>query len=468
MRLSLVSLWVVTAILSLPIATSAERSGSFLLDARLAAQMPPKADWALVVKDLVTGRETASAGNALHDPLVPASLVKLFTAGAVLDHDERHGMLRMRTVVLFDGAIHEGTLDGNLYLVGDGNALLSTDDLRKVARTLAATGVRLVSGSIVADDTIFDTRGLERSRKGAGYAPAGALGLDLHTVALTVVPTEPGKPPKVTVEPPNDAVRFAVAARTASIESSSIKVDRLDDTAYRVSGNIAAGAKPVKQRFPLQEPAHYAAGVLKTALRQAGVEVRGKVKEGKAPATAKTLVKIDGPDPRKLLQNMDINSLNVVADNLLLFLGAQTFGTPGTREKGLKTVNDFLSTLGLPAGEVAIADGSGLHRENRVTARYMAEYLVKVAQKGWFGSFRDTLPRIGLDGTLRGMRYKNERFRVKSGRLEDAFALAGYGVDGNGREFAFSYIVNVPDGAVMDLERTGAEVMRYLGTEVLQ
>jgi D-alanyl-D-alanine carboxypeptidase/D-alanyl-D-alanine-endopeptidase (penicillin-binding protein 4) len=309
---------------------------------------------------------------------------------------------------------------------------------------------------------------LDRTYNGPGHAPAGALGIDLHTVALTVIPAESDKPPRVVLEPPNDRVRVAMAARTAMVKKSTIRTIQLDDTSYRVTGIIPAGGAAVKQRFPLKEPALYAAAVLHTMLQQSGIAVMGGLRKGKAPAGAVELAEIEAPELAKLVRDMNMNSLNVIADNLLLLLGAESFGPPGTREKGIKAVNEFLATLDLPEGEATIADGSGLHSDNRVTARFMARYLAAVAKKPWFETFFNALPQAGIEGTLKEIGYKNERFRVKSGRLENAFALAGYGVDWRGRDIAFAYIVNIPGGAALNLERSGAEVMRYLAEEVLE
>lgn len=429
---------------------------------RLADLLPRDARWALVAVDVQTGKHVASAGTSLKEPLVPASLVKLFIAGAVLDHRERRGAPDMATTILSDGEIKSGTLHGNIYLRGRGNAFLSGNDLKEAARKIAGMGIRRISGNVVADDTFFDTKGLERTRKGAGHAPAGALGLDLHTVAVTVTPTEPGKPPKVMVEPSNDAVRLAVEGRTTSTGVGNVKVAQIDDASYRVSGNISVGSAPMKWRFPLKDPALYAAGALKRELELAGIRMDGGAGRGKTPDCAHVLAEIKGPELQQVLRDMNVNSLNVAADNLLLLLGAESFDDPGTREKGLRAVNEFLDTLGLPDGEAVIADGSGLLEGNRVTAGCMAQYLHKVVQKPWFSSLRDSLPRAGIDGTLRDIGYRNERFRAKTGRLENAFALAGYGLDGKGREIAFAYVVNMRGAAAVDLERSGAEVMRLL------
>jgi D-alanyl-D-alanine carboxypeptidase/D-alanyl-D-alanine-endopeptidase (penicillin-binding protein 4) len=433
-----------------------------ILQSRLADLLPRNARWGMVAVDLKTGKELARAGNASAEPLVPASLVKLFTSGAVLDHREWYGALDLRTTLLHDGECKDGTLHGNLYLVGKGNAFLSVAEVRGAVQKVTQNGIRKITGDVVADDTFFDTRGLKRSREGAGCAPAGALGLDLHTVAVSVSPTAPGNPPLVTIDPPNRTVRFAIGARTTTAATNGIKVVQLDDAAYRVSGNIAADSAPLQWRFSVNDPAIYAAGVVETCLRQAQIEVEAEVKKGKAPIDAKPLAEMDELSMRKLIRDMNVNSLNVVADNLLLALGSSKYGAPGTKEKGLQAMTEFLASSGLPAGEVKPADGSGLSGDNRATVYSTALYLAKITVKPWFGDFYSSLPRAGMEGTAANIGYRNEKFRIKTGILEDVFALAGFGVDGKGRAISFAYIVNVPGGGVMGLERSGAELMKLL------
>jgi D-alanyl-D-alanine carboxypeptidase/D-alanyl-D-alanine-endopeptidase (penicillin-binding protein 4) len=429
----------------------------------LSQNYPATARWGLVAVDLNTGKELVQLGNSLAEPLAPGSLVKLFIAGALLDHRQAAKGLALNTTIFRDGVIQEGTLFGNLYIKGRGNALLTSTDLKRVVNKVAELGIRRISGNIIADDGFFEVNGLERSRTGAGYAPVGALGLDLHTVGVTVTSTESGKAPLVKVEPTNQAVRVAVSARTTVAANNTLEIVQIDDTSYRVAGNIPLDASPVKQRFSLRETALYTAGVLKAELLQGGIKVTGAVKKGKLPSDANSLAEIPGPDIHALLRDMNVHSLNVMADNLLLLLGAEKYGEPGSREKGLKGLSVFLDSFDLTKDKVVVVDGSGLRDENRVTAGFLTHYLRIVEQKKWFPSFYESLPRCGLDGTAKNIGYRNERFRVKTGRLENAFGLAGYGVDGMGREIAFTYIINVPaGGAMMPLDQIGTEVLRYL------
>lgn len=430
--------------------------------------LPHDARWGLVVIDLATGRELLRAGNSHDRPLVPGSLMKLITTGALLDHMERHGRPDMRTTLSHDGTIRGAELQGNLYLTGRGNAMLTADDLHTMATGLSRRGIGKIAGDIFVDTSLIDGGGLERKREGAAYAPASALGLDLHTVAVTVSATRIGEPPAVKVEPPNDAVRLAVAARTVGTDASTLQLNQLDDLSYSVTGNIPLGAAPVRKRFLLREPAKYAGGALRTVLKEKGIAVTGEVRKGRTPSNSTRLAEIPSPDPDRLLCDMNVNSLNVVADNLLLILGAEKFGASGTREKGERAEREFLGELGLSMYWMRIADGSGLGGENRVTAEFMTTYLLKAAQKPWFPKFVETLPRAGMDGTARNIGFTNERFRVKTGVLPDVYGLAGYGMNGSGREIAFAFLVNHPGISGFDMKRAGAEVMKILVNEVSQ
>lgn len=163
-----------------------------------------------------------------------------------------------------------------------------------------------------------------------------------------------------------------------------------------------------------------------------------------------------------ILHDMNVHSRNRTAQNLADSLGERRFGSPGTRTKGNRAVCSFLNSLDLPSGEAIIADGCGLARGNRITAGFIANYLYQVSKKPWFDSFRETLPRPGLEGTVKKIGYTDQRFRVKTGRLNDVFALAGYGVNAGGREFSFAFIVNSKNGRVFDRMRSRGELLRLL------
>ncbi len=431
------------------------------LTQRLAELLPHDAHWGVAVVDLKSGTEIVNAGN-VNESLSPASLVKLFVAGAVLEREGEGKPLTLSTEILRDGEVDHGTLRGNIYLRGNGNCLLSAEDLKQAGQALRDKGITAITGGVVADATRFDTRGLERTRKGAGYAPASALGLDLHTVSVCVAPGETGKPPRVTVEPPNSDVRFAVSARTVAGSKTALSVTQSDVTGYRISGDISRESVSLHWRFPLTDPARYAAQSFMTILNQAGIRIQGEASIGATPPDAVMVTTMPGPGVKGYIDEMNMNSLNVAADNLLLALGSGSDGLPGTRDKGLALLREHHRRHNLMDNQAIIADGSGLLPANRITARAMARYLAEVAKQPWYSSLLHSLPRAGLDGTLRSSGFKSEHFRAKTGSLENVAALAGYGIGKDGREIAFAFIANSTRPLPPNARNAGDVVMRLL------
>ncbi|MDH4227596.1 MAG: D-alanyl-D-alanine carboxypeptidase [Deltaproteobacteria bacterium] len=167
------------------------------LEERLKGLLPEGAEWSMSVMDINTNSfiyDAKSGSRAAESAsgLTPASLVKLFTSGASLEHANK---IDMTTYISRDAKLKNTVLNGNLYLTGRGNALLSEADLRNAVKDMLKSGIKTVNGSIVADDTLFNPIGLDRTRKGPAYAPPSALGLDLHTIAVHVAPSKAGEPP---------------------------------------------------------------------------------------------------------------------------------------------------------------------------------------------------------------------------------------------------------------------------------
>ncbi len=157
----------------------------------------------VAVVDLVTGEELFS-----HEPDVGlnlASNTKLLTTAAAL------GVLgsgfKWRTSVYADKLDDAtGAVDGDLYLRGRGDPVLSQRDLRELANDVAGRGVREVSGRLVVDTGYFDNQVEpphydEQPDERAGFrAPVGSLGVSRNATTV-VVTAVPGGPAAVRIEP---------------------------------------------------------------------------------------------------------------------------------------------------------------------------------------------------------------------------------------------------------------------------
>ena len=155
-------------------------AGASSLRARLHAALAGfdgRGTGALAV-DLTTGR-VVYAHNA-NASLLPASNEKLALTYAALV--ALGPSFRMRTEVLGEGRLQDGTVwRGNLILKGYGDPTLDRAGLADLARRLRATGIRRVTGSLVADESWFDAR-----RSGPGWKPSFVPEESLPLSALTV------------------------------------------------------------------------------------------------------------------------------------------------------------------------------------------------------------------------------------------------------------------------------------------
>jgi D-alanyl-D-alanine carboxypeptidase/D-alanyl-D-alanine-endopeptidase (penicillin-binding protein 4) len=116
-----------------------------------------------------------------------------------------------------------------------------------------------------------------------------------------------------------------------------------------------------------------------------------------------------------------------------------------TAEAGLSVVRAFLNNAGVTTAHLSLVDGSGLARQNLITAESTVQLLVYMSKHRHAQAWRDAQPVAGVDGTLRG-RMRNTaaagNLRAKTGTLNNVAGLSGYVTSAAGERLAFSIIVN--------------------------
>jgi D-alanyl-D-alanine carboxypeptidase/D-alanyl-D-alanine-endopeptidase (penicillin-binding protein 4) len=430
----------------------------------------PNARFGLVVAD-EDGRELVAI--APEGRFVPASSTKMFTiaaAFAMLPGLDRPDVAGGATVRLEPNGHQLPTV----ILEGRGDARLSSapdckeDCLASLADAVAAQA-RAVQ-DVIGDDSLFpDQRwspGMSwnnmQTRSGTAVS---ALTLDDNELLLTVIAAAPGEPPRV--EMPayytlrNEAVTAAAGGATA------LDYERLPGSRIvRLTGTIAAGAKPELMRLGIEDAADYAAWRLATLLEARGVHVAGR-----PSARHRPLVPADDPalrngaaarapdrpalarvTPPPLLQDLTVTakiSQNLHAELVLRRLARQRGS--GSIADGVAAVRAMLDQAGVPKARVDFSDGSGMSTYNRVSPRGAVTFLHWAAHQPWGAAWRATLPVSGVDGTL-ARRFRDGPLRgrifAKTGTLNQTSALVGYMVAKSGRTLAFAAFANdVPDGA---------------------
>lgn len=334
-------------------------------------------------------------------PLVPASNMKVLTGLAAL---ARLGDSPLRTVVR-SAQPAGGVVNGDVYLVGGGDPFLAVADyadkyaaaraeaprtyssLETLADAVAAKGVRFVTGSIVGDESRYDSVRFGPTWK-SSYATLGEVG---PQSALSV----------------NHG--FSVYFPTV----------------------VAA-----------ESPPQNAAEVFARLLNERGVAILGPARAGTTPAGTVELASLDSFPMAQLVGEMMRHSDNLAAELLLKEMGARTTAQQGTTAAGVASMLDALSALGLDRNAIATVDGSGLDRSDRATCGVLAA----AVETGGRGSALDAaMPVAGVSGTLEDRFLGNPaqgRLRAKTGSLSGVSALTGFVDAVSGVPITFSFISN--------------------------
>ncbi len=411
----------------------------------------------LQVVDVETGVEVFSHGQA--SALTPASTMKAVTSAAALK--ELGPSYSFTTQVWMDGELNgDGVLQGDLYIRGTGDPTFVIEDLWKLVYDLKLEGLREVSGNIYFDDSYMTPeRGVPGWTKtadmenGPSYFPSlGALSLNFNTVAVIARPgPDVGGPAVVELETPAPGILKTESELLTGSKGTRRRVymERTVTGAsatYKVSGSMPQGAGAKRYYRSVPDAKAYFTAAFASMCKDQGVKVRGKYLEGELPDSgAEILVQHRSEPLSRILATTNKHSNNFMAEQVLKTLGAELKGE-GSTAAGVEVVQEYLVSLGIPAEEFALVNGSGLSRDLRLRPSHLTAVLVDMAHDEQVGAeYEASLAIGGRDGTL-WSRFKGPdrvgKVRGKTGTLNGVHCLTGYIRAGDGRRYAFAYLVN--------------------------
>jgi len=398
-------------------------------------------------------------------PMTPASTMKVLTMATGL-HVLGAGF-SFRTVCAIDG--------DRLVVIGDGDPGLGDPKLCKArgetvttvlvrwAKALSARGVTDLADGLVIDESIFDDVFVHPSWQKEDLqkwyaAPVGGLNINDNCVDITVWPDErAGAPVRWSVSPPNDLVRI-VNKCTSGVAGKAILHHPHDTFEYHISGQCSKRWPFAPVSFP--DPGLLLAGALRRTFADHGVSIanapvrtRVRTPDGQLPNTLEVVGDHQTPLADVFLR-IGKDSENLFAECLLKRTGyqwarrAKTSDSVGSWDTGARAVLDTLECAGIDVTALVVADGSGLSRKNRCTARQLVETLVWVHRRADGVLLRQSLSVCGTDGSLRqSMQDLKGRIVAKTGTMKGVRALAGYVQATANREYAFAILFNGYSGS---------------------
>ncbi|MBI1754186.1 MAG: D-alanyl-D-alanine carboxypeptidase [Acidobacteria bacterium] len=321
--------------------------------------------------------QTGKALERFHDDtaLVPASTTKVVSTYALLKTLKPDSTFETEIW----GDLKDGVIHGNLVFKGGGDPLLVSERVWLLAQTLKKQGLQRVTGSIVLDQSAFDSQ-----RQPQGWEN-------------TTVDTLP------------------------SVLALSVNFNRDE------AGRQAA------------DPERQSRETLLQILQETGIVIEGKAGQGGVP---RKLLSWPSPPLRSLV--MDINKWS---NNFMVEMLVRGFGG-GSWPRGVKRIQDFYRAgFDLGSDVVRITDGSGLSKDNRLSARTLAIILRGAYHDFEVGpEFVASLKVIGGEPWKLRMKDPNltRRVRVKSGHLDRVTSLCGYLQTLDGQVRVFAILLNGP------------------------
>ena len=349
-------------------------------------------------------------------PRIPASNMKMVTAAGALLQLGPDFRFTTRLATAARAPVVDGTLRGPLFVMGAGDPMLATraygarylrgvaTPLADLVRPLPAAGIRRVAGPIVADEGLFDAM-----REG----PRWLSHYHLYSQPLSALAVNQG-----------------------------------------YAGNGRRAEAPVPWRA--------AAVRVRGALHGVRIAHEGGMRRGRPPASVRVLSTATSAPLRAIVREMNVPSDNFVAEMLTKAVGAHGSGR-GTSAGGTARTEALLAARGVLTGRERLVDGSGLSRDNRLTATALVRLVAAAdADPDWGRALLASLPRGG-EGTL-ATRLRSprvaRRVQAKTGYINGASSLSGRVVSVGGQRYAFAMLMNT--GGLADARRTQEQVVTLL------
>jgi len=424
----------------------------------------------------------------------PASNMKLYTVAAAFDRltPDFHFVTSIYAKEKPEG----GQVKGDLIVYGRGDPSIAArfnngdyfKGINDLADRVVAAGVKRIKGDLVGDESYF--RG---APVGSGWewedltwsygAQVSALTVNDNAIDLNIKPGGTvGAPVSIVTGPPSASFMTIVNRATTSARGSrsDLRIYRgLGTNSLEISGTLPVGDAGFVGGVAIPDPALAFVSMLRDALLKRGVNIDGRVRTVnsrsggsivpdpilalvKLPDYMKPPVEIAGlPSPAfsSIAAQTLKPSQNQYTELILRTLGRTQVPASGDgsyrddEALGLDIVKAFLRQAGIGDNDVALNDGSGLSRNDLISANTTVQLLTYMSKHKYFAQFREALPVAGVDGTLRTRMRGTPaegNLRAKTGSLSSVASLSGYVTTAGGERLVFSMMLNnYPDAAAV-------------------
>ncbi len=412
-----------------------------------------KASVSVSIKDVATGNRVYSLNEK--KPMIPASTLKLITTSASVD--------TLGKDFKYVTTLYKST-NNDLYLKLSGDPLLASSDLSQLVASAKLKNIE--PKTFYIDDTVFDTvewgEGWQWDDEMNPLMPKfSAYNLDKNLLKIEINPTSDKRPAVISVKP-FYPLTFMNLLTTDSTVPTNVKFERNNDIASNLINVSGTVAKFYTVMMPVTNPKMYFTLRLESVIRNKKLEYFAPIKNAKLPEKNIYVVDKIEHDIEPIISAILKNSNNFYAETLFKTAGAVFADSIGSREASLKMLDNYLSKSDINSEDIKVVDGSGVSKNNLVTADFMSDFLVMKAKDENFDNFKTMLPTSG-EGTLKDrMLYFKNIFYAKTGTLSDTSSIAGYITSRRGKVYAFDIMIHDAKTSPSDKKFIEEQILRNI------
>lgn len=388
--------------------------------------------------------------NAKH-PMIPASTLKLITYTASVD--------TLGEDFKFSTELYKNT-NNEVYLKLAADPFLSTKDLKKLITTAVSKKV-IEPKKFYIDDYVLDSEtwgeGWQWDDDLNPLMPKfSSYNLDKNLLTLIVEPTVKNAPAQIylsTFYP----MTFVNLVTTGS--DNDVTLNRQNF----ISPDVITAQGTVNKRFtldfPCNNPKRYFKIRLEEILRDEHLEYYNGFIQAKLPAQNIYLIDKVEHDLSLATNAILKQSNNFAAESLFKIAGGKFVNNTGSIGHSNQMLNAYFAKNNLNASDIRIVDGSGVSKNNLMTADFMSDFLAKEAENK---NLIDNLPTPS-EGTLTNrMLYFKDNLKAKTGTVSNVSALAGYLKTQKGNQVAFDIMINDSKSNTADKKMLEEYILRAI------
>lgn len=405
--------------------------------------------------------------------LNPASVIKLVTTVASL------GVLgagyRWKTEVSYAGKLNGDTLNGDLYFRGNGDPYMTPERFWRLLSRVSIYGIKNINGNVYIDNSYFlpgsidynafDNQPYRTYNVGPDALLVGFQATEFHFSVnngkVSIVPF-PGSP-KLRIKNKIKLLKGRCGAWQKKLSLDSRHVKGVQQVTFRGSYAKACGKRTLYRR--VTEAQDHFQHFFLPLWQQLGGRFTGKVTQSIQPDNARFALDHASISLAQAIRLINKFSNNVMTRQVLLSMGAQSYGAPGTTKKGIAAINAWLDQNQLNSKVLLLDNGAGLSRETRISAAMLGKILNYAYKQAYMPEFIASFPVSGYDGTMAN-RFKGESLQghahIKTGLLDFVQTMAGYVTAKSGKRYVVVLLQNHPLAHTKAGERLQNQLIRWV------